>query len=106
MHECKLVSECASVHNLRGHRGCALASVGPATDKVPVNGKCCVVFKFTQEGLPSLLWFFDNILCGVLFVVNNFTHTHTQTPVMREGVYTLLLTALLVQVCTRHDRAR
>ena len=28
---------------LRGHRGCALASVGPAADKVPVNGKCCVV---------------------------------------------------------------
>ena len=79
------MSECASVHNLRGHRGCALASVGPAADKVPVNSKCCdsVGFRkglglspiFTEPPVHSsysLLWFFYKTLCNVLCVVNNF----------------------------------
>ena len=68
------------MHNLRGHRGCALASVGPAADKVPVNGKCCVGFRkglglspiFTEplaQSLPSLLWLFFKTLCDVLCVV-------------------------------------
>ena len=52
------MSECASVHNLRGHRGCALASVGPAADKVPVNGKCYVGFR---KGLGAFTYFYRTI---------------------------------------------